>query len=82
MSEDVSTKCAFVSVSRPHVTFHTLLGHSSFIRPSLPTFPSLFFLQFFLSETSDTPYIFVALSRSLAAARAQNTDKKDGGGGK
>lgn len=51
----------FVSVSRPHVTFHTmLLGHSSFICPSPPTFPSLLLPRVLLSVTSRTPEIVAA----------------------
>lgn len=55
------TKCVFVSVSRPHVTFHTmLLGHSSFICPSPPTFPSLLF-PVFSSQLQATPHKFLQL---------------------
>lgn len=68
------TKCGFVSVSRPHVTFHTtLLGHSSFICPSPPTFPSL--LPRF-SSYKRHPIIFCSFSSSQPEQRTQTKGLK------
>lgn len=69
MSEGVLTKCVFVSASRPHVKFHTLLlGHSSFIGPSLPACPTDS-LVFALRGKRHPIYIFLpALPPHLIAA--------------